>query len=120
MRRRVKSSPVGLLAKKVVTLQGDPSPLPPYPPRPPHPEPCPQAWAEMSGHINAVHGIHLFGYCFLSFCVRSAKIEVQIAHQKRMRTRWACASGLIDIHQRFQVREGNITPDDKKMDGAHH
>jgi hypothetical protein len=115
-----ESLPISFPAEEVVALQGDPSPLPPHPPRPPPPEPFPQALAEMSGHINKVYGIHLFGYRFLTFCARGTKIEVQIAHQNGMRTRRAWAPGLIDIHQRNQVRGGNIAPNDKKLDGAHH
>ncbi len=74
----------------------------------------------MSGHINKAHGIHLFGYCFLLFRAWGTKIEVQIAHQNGMRTCRACAPGLINIRQCFQVRGGNITPDNKKLDGTHH
>jgi hypothetical protein len=82
----LESLPVGFPAKEEVALQGDPSPPPPHPPRSPPSEPCPQALAEMSGHINTVHGMHLFGYLFLPFCMRGPKIEVQIAHQNGMRT----------------------------------
>jgi hypothetical protein len=70
----LESLPVGFPAKEVVALQGDPSPLPPHPPRPPPPEPFPQTLSEMSGHINKVHGTHLFGYCLLAFHVRGTKI----------------------------------------------
>jgi hypothetical protein len=73
----------------------------------------------MSGHINKVHGIHLFGYCLLTFNAWGTKVEVQISNQDGMRTHRARAPGLIDIRQCFQVRGGNITPNDKKMDGTH-
>jgi hypothetical protein len=69
----------------------------------------------MSGHINKVHGIYLFSYCLLAFCVQGTKIEVQIANQDGMRTHRACVPGLINICHLFQVRGENITPNNKKI-----
>ena len=115
-----ESSTVGFPSKEVVTLRGDPSPLPPHPPRPPPPEPFPRALAEVSGHINEVYSVHLFSYCLLGFRARGTKVEVQIADQERMHTRGARLLSLFDMSQRFQVRGGNITPNNVKLDGAHH
>jgi hypothetical protein len=74
----------------------------------------------MSGHIGKVHGIHLLDYCFLTFRAWGMEIEVQIAHQNGMRTCRARMPGLINIHQHFQVRGGNIARNNEKLDDAHH
>ncbi len=97
---------VGFPSEEVLTLQGDPSPLSPHPPRPPLLEHLPQALAEMSGHIDKVHGFHLFSYCLLAFRAWGTKVEVQISNQDGICTHGARVPGPIDIHQRFQVREG--------------
>jgi hypothetical protein len=102
-----ESSTVGFPPEEVVTLRGDPSPLPPHPPPcPPPQEPFPRVLAEMSGHVDEVHGIHLLSNCLLSFCVWCPKIEVNIANKKWVCTGGACLLGSFNISQRFQVRKG--------------
>ncbi len=61
-----ESSTVGFPSEEVVALRGDPSPLPPHPPRPPPSEPSPRALAEVPGHIDEVHGVHMFSDHMLS------------------------------------------------------
>jgi hypothetical protein len=111
---------VGFPSKEVVALRGDSSPLPPHPPRSPPLEPFPRALAEKSGHIDKVHSVHLFSYCLLAFRARGTKVEVQIANQEWMCTCGAHLPSSFNISQCFQVRGRNITPDDVKLDGAHH
>jgi hypothetical protein len=74
---------------------------------------------ELSGHIDEAHGFHLFSNCLLTIRAWCTKIEVQIANQEWVRTRGARLPGSFDISQRFQVRGGNITPDDKKLGVVH-
>ncbi len=87
----LESLRVGFPSKEVVALRGDPSPLPPHPLHPPPPEPFPWVLAEMSGHIDKVHGIHLFGYPLLAFHARGTKVDVQVVDQNGMCTHRACA-----------------------------
>jgi hypothetical protein len=114
-----ESSTVDFPSKEVVALKGDPSPLPPHLPCPRPPEPFPQALVEVSGHINKAHGFYLFSDRLLAIRGWCTKIEVQIANQKWVRTCGARLPGPFDISQRFQVRGGNITPDNKKLGVVH-
>ncbi len=88
----------------------------PHLPRPPPPEPTPRALAEVPGHIDQVHGIHLFGDRLLSLRARSSEVEVQITYQKWMSTLWALAPSLVVIHQCFQVGGWDVTSHDEKSD----
>jgi hypothetical protein len=115
-----ESLTVGFPSKEVVALRGDPSPLPPHLPCPLSPKPFPRALAEVSGHINKVHSVHLFSYRLLAFRARGTKVEVQIADQEWLRTHGACRPSSFDMSQRFQVKGGNITPNDVKLDSVHH
>jgi hypothetical protein len=114
-----ESSTVGFPSKEVVALRGDPSPLPPHLPRPPPSEPSPHALAEVPGHIDEVHGVHLFGDRLFAFCARGTKVEVEIANQEWTCTRGACLPGSFDIIQRLQVGGGDVTPRDKKSGVVH-
>ncbi len=114
-----ESSAVGFPSEEVVALRGEPSPLPPHPPRPPPLEPSPRALAEVPGHIDEIHGVHLFGdHCF-AFRARGTKVEVEIANQEWTCTRGACLPGSFDISQRLQVGGGDVIPHDEKSGVVH-
>ncbi len=115
----LESLTVGFYSKEVVALRGDPSPLPPHPPRPLPSEPSPRALAEVPGHIDEVHGVHLFGDRLFTFRARGTKVEVEIANQEWTCTRGARLPGLFDISQRFQVGGGDVTPHGEKLDVVH-
>jgi hypothetical protein len=74
----------------------------------------------MSRHIDKVHSIHLFSYGLLAFRMWGTEVEFQIVDQDWMCTHGAHLPSLFDMSQCFQVRGGNITIDDVKLDSTHH
>jgi hypothetical protein len=71
------------------------------------------------GHIDKVHGVHLFGDHLFAFRARGTKVEVEIANQEWTCTCGARFPGSFDISQRFQVGMWDVTPHDKKSDVVH-
>jgi hypothetical protein len=67
-------------------MGGDLSPPPPHPPRPPPPEPFPRVMAEVPGHVDQSHDLHLLSDRLLALRAQGMKVDVQIADQDGVST----------------------------------
>ncbi len=110
---------VGFISKEVVALQGDPSPSLlihhvhlPW-------SLFPKCWQKCLDILTRSMASTCLAIVSLHFVRRAQQLKFRSPTKMGCAPNWAHASGLIDIRQHSQVREGDITPNDKKMDSAH-
>jgi hypothetical protein len=76
--------------------------------------------AEVPGHVDQSHDLHLLSNRLLALREQGAEVDVQIANQDGVSAAGALIPGFFDARQCCQVRGWDVTPHDVKLACTHH